>query len=476
MINQEKKPININSFLSVHVAVIILSFTGLLLSQIFRIRYDDLFDLWQFISILTFIWILWSWYKIKLGIFNPYGLFLLAAFFFNLSPIILSLIPGNAQISLINFFPIDISAQTIIIADLCFVGLHLGALIAVKFSGRKPIRGWTISDRDLTLVGYLLILISIYPLYLTMRESIQLSISLGYNSLYRQSIGTGLLAGPTILADFIVPGVLFLLVASKKNKPNLILSLFLIVGYTVAQLILGKRAVAIMPLIAYVWLWHKTIKPINFGLLTIMSSFFLFFIFPIIRVSRNIAGLSRLSWQTISGLLANTNPFLDVLNEMGSTMQTISHTVQLIPNYRHFDWGMSYFYGLTTIIPNFFWQTHPVIVHGTFGSWLISAINPTVARMGGSIGFSFIAEAYANFGIYGGPIIIALIGYLFVSFSEFVEKSNNKAYLAAIATYLSFFLFFARSESFAIIRPFAWYAVIPLLLCIIIPKLRPKDV
>lgn len=457
----------------IHALILLSIFLLFIFQRSLRLSEDKQYTLWVIILILSFIWIVWSWYKIKKDLFNPYGLFLLAVFLFNISLPLLSLIPGNDSVSLNSLFPTGIVNLTLAVTTFSILGLHMGALIAANFVSRKKTeKRYRAGDRELAVVGYLLILISLYPIFLTTKESIQLSLDFGYNSLYRQSIGTGVLAGPSILANFIVPGVLFLLASSKSNKKNRLLSFVIICTYTISQLILGKRSIAIMPLIAYLWLWHKTIKPIKIGYLTSLAAFFLFLIFPIIRLSRSIIGIERFSWQTITDLLSASNPVIDIFNEMGGTMNTIAHTVQLVPTTRAFDLGTSYLYSLTTAIPNFFWDTHPVITHGTLSNWLVWIIDPVFARANGSFGYSFIAEAYLNFGAFGAIFILGLIGFLFIWFSEHVETSGNKALLVVLASYTSFFLFFARSESYAIIRPFVWYSMLPLAIYFLLSKLR----
>lgn len=473
MTDQEKNNASKRVITLIHSLILLSVFLLFIFQRSLGLSEDKQYTLWVFILSLSFVWIVWSWYKIKKDLFNPYGLFLLAAFLFNISLPLLSLIPGNNSANLNSIFPTGIVNLTLVVTTFSMLGFHIGALIAANFVSRKKMeKKYRTGDRELAAVGYLLILISLYPIFLTTKESIQLSLDFGYNSLYRQSIGTGVLAGPSILANFIVPGVLFLLASSKTNKNNRLISLVIICTYTIAQLVLGKRSIAIMPFVAYLWLWHKTIKPIKIGYLTGLAVFFLFLIFPLIRLSRSMVGIERFSWQTITDLLSASNPVIDILNEMGGTMNTIAHTIQLVPNSRAFDWGTSYLYSLTTIIPNLFWDTHPVITHGTLSSWLVWIIEPIFARSGGSIGYSFIAEAYLNFGAFGAILILGLIGFLFIWFSEYVEKSNNKALLVALASYTSFFLFFARSESYAIIRPFFWYSMFPLAMYFLLSKLR----
>lgn len=461
--------------LPIHIVTIFFTLTFLLISNLFNWAADTELSLWQFISIISFIWIVWSWVKLKNTLFNPYGLFLIATFLFNLSWVILSLIPGNSIASLTSIFPTNIAVLTIKTVDLSFIGLHLGALLAVGFFLKpKEKKTLTIANINLVIVGYLLILVSIYPFYLTTKDAIQISLASGYSSLYQQSAVIGVLAGPTILAGFIIPGILFLLAGSKNNRANRLISLLLIIAFTILQLISGKRSTAIMPLIAYIWLWHKTIKPVNSGLISVFSLLFLFFVFPLIRISRDVTGIGKFSLRSVNNLFTVTNPLLDTLNEMGSSIKTISHTIQLIPLYRHFDQGVSYLYSLSTIIPNFFWKIHPAMQHGSLSSWLIATVDPSAARMGQGLGYSFIAEAYANFGISGSLWVSMILGLLFVSFSEFAETSKNRIYLAGLATYLSFFLFFARSESVAIVRPLFWYALAPVGLVALINRYRTK--
>ena len=45
---------------------------------------------------------------------------------------------------------------------------------------------------------------------------------------------------------------------------------------------------------------------------------------------------------------------------------------------------------------------HPSVAHGQPSDWLIETVNPYLAERGLGLGFSFIAEAYMNFGKVGG--------------------------------------------------------------------------
>ena len=84
----------------------------------------------------------------------------------------------------------------------------------------------------------------------------------------------------------------------------------------------------------------------------------------------------------------------------------------LVPESRPYDYGISYLYALTAIMPNIGWQVHPSVAHGLLSDWLIKTVDPVVARGGGGLGFSFIAEAYLNFGWFGGPVWLGVVGFI----------------------------------------------------------------
>ena len=66
------------------------------------------------------------------------------------------------------------------------------------------------------------------------------------------------------------------------------------------------------------------------------------------------------------------------ISETGTSMGTISATIQLAPTYRPFDPGAGYGYAATTAMPNFFWDVHPAVGH-SYEAWLADTIAPGYA-------------------------------------------------------------------------------------------------
>ncbi len=144
-----------------------------------------------------------------------------------------------------------------------------------------------------------------------------------------------------------------------------------------------------------------------------------------------------------------------------------------MPGLREYDLGLSYAYALLTVVPNAFWDIHPTIAHGLAGTWLTNLTEPVLARMGGGIGYSFMAEVYLNFGWFGVGALI-LIGFLFARLVLWATEVDSLSRMAGLASFTSSFLFFVRSESGAVLRPLFWYALVPYLACHGAARLRQR--
>jgi hypothetical protein len=218
-----------------------------------------------------------------------------------------------------------------------------------------------------------------------------------------------------------------------------------------------------MPLISFGWLFDRSVRRLP-RVAVLASSITLLSAIAIVGSIRNTPGF----WQHPAGLfqqafLSENNPVVDAVSEMGGSLVTVIHTIRLVPSVRPFDYGTSYAYAVSTIIPNVGWRVHPAITHGMLSDWLIATVDPTAARVGGGLGYSFVAEAFANFGWYGTAPVLACIGYLLMRLFQWGTDTTDPARLALTATFLATFLYFARGESATVLRSFVWYSLLPYL-------------
>ena len=157
---------------------------------------------------------------------------------------------------------------------------------------------------------------------------------------------------------------------------------------------------------------------------------------------------------------------------MGGSLATMAHTIRLFPAKRPYDRGVGYLYGFLAVFPNVFGGLHPSVAQRD--TILMADLGGRSLRCGAGrgLGYSFIAEAYLDFGWVGAPLVVFFFGLGFASLQRWADRSGGPLEAAAVACCISSVLFFARAEATSIVRPLVWYTLIPYLLARTIPKLR----
>ena len=415
---------------------------------------------------LLLAWSLVSWRLTGLRLFDPYCLFLISAFLFNAGHALLEVIDSNEAGLMNGIFSEAINAETLVLSFAGLAALHFGALLTVCVGWRRfaPLQ-WPSSRRETWVrrIGWVQLMVAGPASALWLWQAVRVVAATGYASLYDRDLAFGIAATPFLLSGFLVPGALFLTVSGWHHKLDRRVSATVIVLFAALQFYLGYRSTAAMPLIAWMWLSHRVVKPFRWPVLASWATVLVVVVFPMVRETRNMSQDERSTSSYLENFLGVDNPAISSVHEMGSTMATTAHTLTLVPGSRPFDKGEGYVYALLTLFPNLFWDIHPTIVRGTANEWLVRSINPWLASRGGAYGYSCIAEAYLNFGKPGVPLMMCLYGVLLVALLLWAEKSGDPAKLAVAATVLAFVLRFPRDELAGVIRPVVWYAVLPYL-------------
>jgi oligosaccharide repeat unit polymerase len=419
-------------------------------------------------------WCIGSWKLSGRQLFDPYCIFLTAAFLFNAGHGLLEVIGTNDTGILSGAFSDEIVRRTLVLSFAGLAGLHLGALFVVSVgSGRVGELCWTTPDREVWVrrIGWVLLLIASPPAAVWLVESIAIVSVAGYTSLYDRDFQSGIAAAPLVLSGFLVPGALFLTASGRQHALDSRLAASVIVIFAVLQFYIGYRSTAAMLLIAWMWLRHKLIKPIRWSAILSWSAVLVFVVFPLVRETRDLSLDQRSAQSLWSTFASRENPAISSIHEMGSSMGTTAHTLTLVPSSRPFDEGAGYVYAFLTLFPNLFWDIHPTIARGTASDWLVRSINPWLANRGGAYGYSCIAEAYLNFGPIGVIPMMTIYGLLLVALIVWAERSGDPARLALVATVLAFILRFPRDELQGVLRAVVWQAVLPYVCVVLIPPI-----
>jgi oligosaccharide repeat unit polymerase len=415
---------------------------------------------------LTLVWALWSWYLLRGTLFEPYPLFLLSAGLFNAGQALLELFGMNSDGILHGRVSPDILVPALHLVAVGAAFLHCGALMALAGKRGEDLAAAAAPARSRATrwVGWFLLAVAVVPTVTLFQTSFAVVMDHGYMSLFRD-LNTRSTA--LALSAFFVPGILFLLAGSKQKRGVQILCLTLTAAYAGMYLFLGARGSAAMICVAVAWVFDRSIHRLSRVLILLMAVAALI-VFPLIRETRSTGGRYRLSFEDQLETLTNLeSPVSSSVSEMGFSLVTVTHTLTLVPASRPYDYGASYWYALMAIIPNVGWEVHPTVAHGLLSDWLIRTVDPVVARSGGGLGFSFVAEAYLNFGWYGGPVWLGLVGFVL---SRLFLKADgmDAARHAFAASFLSFFFVFARGEAAIVARGLVWYAVVPYILVVML--------
>jgi len=413
-----------------------------------------------------------SWKLVSGTLFDPYAVFLTAATMFNAGRALMATLPGASFESRFQA-PIALHALYLVALSLC--ALHLGGLIALSRPHVRPTPQSSmlaaVRPHTLRSVGALFILVAIVPMSIVMRGTLSGVMQEGYEqAVYAHEMATSFAATPSVLAAFLLPGVFLLLSGSAKKRGPRLISLVVIGLYTGTLLFIGSRSTALTVAIGYAWLWHRCVWPIP-RIAGVALGASLLVILPAVAAMRNLTGQDRLSPVIFAQSVRSAGVFAAV-GETGMTWDTVAHTVNLVPSERPYDYGASYGLSALTVFPNLFWTVHPALANGSPALWLVRRVAPWSAVKGGGLGYSFIAEAYLNFGTVGCVFVAAILGFMLARAVRWADAVRYPLGFALVAASLSTCLKYVRADSTELVRPLVWYAILPCLLVLLVSKRR----
>jgi hypothetical protein len=146
------------------------------------------------------------------------------------------------------------------------------------------------------------------------------------------------------------------------------------------------------------------------------------------------------------------SPIIDLVAELGGTINTIYLVINQVPNYIPYSYGSTYLASFLSVFPN---------IGGVFTE-INTYAHYVNSLQGSALGGSFIGELYFNFS-YLGVIIAIFVGVLVNKVSLKIEKNIyigsyfNTAYYAPL--FINF-LWWPRDAFVSIVRPYFWGAMI----------------
>lgn len=455
--------------LAAHAVVTAVFIGGILVASWFAPGHEALMTPLSGLLLGLCVWMIVSWKLAGAEFLDPYGLFMVAAMPFHAGFALMRLLGLEWPMLLLARVSDAAVSQTLLLVMACFLALHLGALIARVWPAGAPgpERAGprrSVGDPDLVLVGAVLLAVSAIPMFLQLRGLVAVAFQGGYLEIFllkqeSGGAGGGLGALLNLISPFFLPGCMFVIAGSGDRTFVRWMAVVLLLVYSAVYLFVGFRAFALLPLVSLVWVWHHRVRRLPVGLLGSLGVAGLLLVGPVIRAFRSLSGSDRLSLTAIeSAIQARETPFVDFISELGGSMFTVTFTTELVPSARDFEWGLTYartaLHAVPIVnIPNEF---------GYAGDWLAWELRPDWAEQGFGYGYSFIAEAYLNFGWLGAPILVILLGIVLARLGMWALRTNDPVRVAFVASFLPLLIFSVRGESLALARPVLWYALIPM--------------
>jgi len=424
-------------------------------------------------------WMAWSWWWVIGTLFDPYMLLVLSASMFHAGQMALEVLGLNRRGFLRGIFPSEIALDAVCMVVLCFAVMHLGALIAL--TGSRTVRDSSAATnpsrlKDIRMIGWAFFAISFIPAILVYKDMLEGAMTSGYfTALFGAGqAATGIAAYKFVLAEFFPPAALFLLVGSRDKPFARYFSLGMVLFHCGVYLVVGSRGSAFITAVVYAWVWHSLVRPIPKAAILSAGAFAIFIVFPLIGMMRSTGGGSRFSLDAIMEKYESMDdPATAGLQETGGTLGTVAYTIQLVPVAHDYERGRSYAVASFTIFPNLFWDINPGLL-GRPAEWLVSVVAPKAAYVGASIGYSFIAEAYFNFGWYGA-LVLGFIGFCVARMVRWIRDDPDPLVYGCVANIVMPLFWYTRNEATGIFRGIVWYGICPYILVYLLSATRRRS-
>ncbi len=229
----------------------------------------------------------------------------------------------------------------------------------------------------------------------------------------------------------------------------------LLAGALLFFLLLGARtevAVALLPIIVG---YHYFVKPLKLRL-GIPLFLFLLISFGVIGIGRKAetlspAGIYRAYQEYREDV--GVDPFVASLAESGASLKTVNVACAHIPETEPYWKGRSFFDAILMIIPNPVPGLRSLIAPSTWATLVATG------RAGGERsgwGASIAMEAYMNFGLFGGGVMMAALGFLVRRIYDTTLRNPTFLRVCLLLVVITSLAMWCRNHSQHFIRPVAW--------------------
>ena len=336
---------------------------------------------------------------------------------------------------------------------IAYTGVHRPGLMIKETEKNK------IDKEAMRLVSTFLLLVSVPAFLLNSRNVLGAVLMSGYSGMYTELNSYSQAEQFLPLLAGWLPIALLMKYAlhcnTRKDYSNL--AVIGMVIYIALNLFLGARSGVVMLALAFLITKHFLGTP--FTKRKVIPTAIIGYIgIGFLNAVRNIRLMSNRSILDVLDAFSVSSVIGSFIGELGWSMSSLAWTMRLIHAGEPFRYGTSYLYAITAIIPNLgFWKEHPA-VKANLGRWMQSLLGRTTG-----LGYTFIAETYANFAWFGLIAMFffgVLLGKIMGSVTRDTAKYNYKATMVMIMIISVLLKSFVRSTFSSIMRQLVFTVIL----------------
>jgi oligosaccharide repeat unit polymerase len=246
---------------------------------------------------------------------------------------------------------------------------------------------------------------------------------------------------------------------------------FVAIFYVLSFLIIGDRGgfvyMAVIPVIAFN-LFQKKISGRVFA--SLLLAFML--VIPIIAYSRTRSIYNPFQMFRSYSEGSSESLFVSALNELGTTIKTVSITMHFVPDRYEYWWGSSYLYSMSLVVPNVQGMRTS---SGSPGAWLTETAFGDLSKTHGR-GGSIAMEAYRNFGPVLGLGVFLLLGIAVKKAYGYLLRKPGVISGVAYFSIISSVVLWVRNDSALAPRTILWSVAIAMAVTLITRMAQNKRI
>jgi len=429
--------------------------------------------IWSWVGIIISIFTILFWYQISGDLLNSYSVFYLFLMLFSFGQCLLWAFGIHidneiGSIRLFSNYQIPESVEIIktqLYTCICMQMFSLGSLFCYK---PKRYKTYSVDNTRIILfkitkwLSYLVVPLT----FLKVIVSLNYSARYGYGSLYYSAFAESQFILILRLVEiYFFPCLVGQLIGSNYESKITKKVYFIMFLYTLLYFLAGERGNWLYKIIVLFWLHHRYVKKINLKKLLKVSVLVIFALYLInIVVNLRGIGINNVTFSDIQKSFSFSNfPLYTFISEMGNSMGVLLIVINSNFKWTYTNTFLVAILGMpTTSIP---------LLLGLDVRLASSVLSSEYLNIGWGTGFSLFSECYINFGLIGGLIFIALVGFFIASIIYIPPEANIKTrplriFYASVA--LEIFCGWPRSISLTPLRD--WFRA-PVLIVFIVALL-----